>query len=82
MPVKELVGHRGDVKSLVFIDDGRMLVSGSYDKTIKVWDVAGGTVLSTLTGHGDYVASVAVNQNAKYFASGGGGAEIKIWERN
>jgi WD40 repeat protein len=82
MLVKELAGHGGQVKSLVFIEDGQILVSGSYDKTIKVWDMAGGTVLSTLTGHGDYVASVAVSRNAKYLASGGGGAEIKIWERD
>ena len=80
--VKELAGHGGEVASLIFLDDGRMLMSGSYDKTIKIWDVASGTLLSTLTGHGDYVASVAVSRNAKYLASGGGVAEIKIWERD
>ena len=82
MLVKELAGHRGRVTSLFFLDDGHLLVSGSYDKTIKVWDMAGGTVLSTLTGHGDYVASIAVSRNAKYLVSGGGVAEIKIWERD
>lgn len=81
MLVKELAGHRGDVKSLVFIDDGQILVSGSYDKTIKVWDMAGGTVLSTMTGHGDFVQTIAVSQSARYLASGGGVAEIKIWQR-
>ncbi|UVT17200.1 MAG: WD40 repeat domain-containing protein [Nitrospira sp.] len=81
MLVKELVGHRRRVTSLVFIEDGQILVSGSYDKTIKVWDVPRGTVISTLTGHDDYVASVAVNRNSKYLASGGG-AEIKIWQRD
>lgn len=80
--VKELAGHGGQVKSLVFIDDGQILVSGSYDRTIRIWDVAGGTLLSTLPGHGDYVASVAVSRNAKYLASGGGVAEIKIWQRD
>lgn len=80
--VKELAGHRGEVKSLVFIDDGRMLVSGSYDKTIKIWDVARGTILSTITGHGDLVWSIAVSQNAQYLISGGEGTEIKIWQRD
>lgn len=82
MLVKELAGHRGDVKSLVFIDDGQILVSGSYDKTIKIWDVAGGALLTTMTGHGDFVQTIAVSQSARYLASGGGVAEIKIWERN
>jgi WD40 repeat protein len=80
--VKELAGHRGQVKSLVFIDDGHLLISGSYDNTIKIWDVAGGTLLSTMTGHGESVAWLAVSQNAQYFASGGGEAEIKIWQRD
>jgi WD40 repeat protein len=82
MLVKELAGHRGDVMSLVFIDNGQILVSGSYDKTIKVWDMAGGALLTTMTGHGDLVQTIAVSQSARYLASGGGVAEIKIWERN
>lgn len=82
MLVKELVGHRGDVKSLVFIEDGQILVSGSFDKTIKIWDVAGGALLATMTGHGDFVQTIAVSQSARYLASGGGVAEIKIWQRD
>lgn len=80
--VKELAGHSGHIKSLMFIEEGHLLVSGSHDKTIKIWDVAEGTVLSTLTDHGDFVAWVAGSRNAKYFVSGGGEAEIKIWQRD
>lgn len=80
--VKELVGHRGPVMSLVFIEDGQILVSGSFDKTIKIWDVAGGTLLSTMTGHGDLVWSIAVSRNVQYLVSGGEGTEVKIWRRD
>ena len=35
--------------------DGRRVVSGSQDKTLKVWDVATGECLATLKGHSSYV---------------------------
>tara|TARA_B100000459_G_scaffold21990_1_gene10818 strand:- start:17 stop:184 length:168 start_codon:yes stop_codon:yes gene_type:complete len=39
--------------------DGRRVVSGSYDKTLKVWDVETGKCLAMLEGHSDYVRRAA-----------------------
>jgi WD40 repeat protein len=38
--VHELKGHTGDVYSASFSRDGKRIVSGSTDKTVRVWDVA------------------------------------------
>lgn len=46
--VKTLTGHSGPVRTLVY-SSGRMF-SGSYDKTVRVWDVDHLTCLSTLQG--------------------------------
>ena len=49
--IATLSGHANDVTSLVSLPDGTSLVSGSKDKTIKLWDVQTGGVVKTFRGH-------------------------------
>ena len=60
-----LTGHSGWVNSVQFSPDGKTLASGSYDKTIKLWDVATGQLKSTLTGHSAKVNSVQFSPDGK-----------------
>jgi len=43
--VRTLSGHTDDVNSVAFAPDGRTLASGSFDDTIKLWDVASGQLI-------------------------------------
>ena len=43
------------VNGVAVFPDGRRVVSGSWDKTLKVWDVATGKCVATLRGHSDHV---------------------------
>jgi len=56
-----------------------MLASGSSDKTIKLWDVATGSELHTLTGHSSEVNSVTFSPDGKTLASGSDDAKTKLW---
>ena len=47
----DLVGHSGLVFSVAFSPDGKTVVSGSYDKNIKLWNVETGQEIKTLVGH-------------------------------
>jgi WD40 repeat protein len=56
------------------------LASGSWDKTIKLWDVATGTQLRALEGHRNWVDSVAFSPDGKTLASGSLDETIKLWD--
>uniref|UniRef100_A0A6B2LQL2 Uncharacterized protein n=1 Tax=Arcella intermedia TaxID=1963864 RepID=A0A6B2LQL2_9EUKA len=59
------------VYSLTFSPDGRNIVSGSLDKTLKLWDVVGsGHDMGTLSGHTDFVLSVANSPGGSWLVSG------------
>jgi WD40 repeat protein len=74
------LGHSSSVKSVAFSPDGRYALSGSDDKTIKLWDVATGRQIRTFTGHTRWVSSVAFSPDGRYALSGSGDTTLKLWD--
>ncbi len=71
--------HTGSVRSVAISPDGHTLVSGSGDKTIKVWNLQNGELLRTLAGHRGVVFSVAISPDGHTLVSGSGDKTIKVW---
>ena len=71
------------VLSLRFSPDNRVLAVGGY-REIRLVDAASGNLLATLSGHADYVRSLAISPDGKMLAAGGGpcqrSGEIRIWD--
>jgi hypothetical protein len=59
------LGHVNEVLAVAFSPDGRTALSGSWDDTLKLWDVATGRELRTFSGHSDKVASVAFSPDGR-----------------
>ena len=76
-----LRGHSGPV-GVAYSPDGRRIVSGSVDKTIKVWDARTGIALMTLIGNQDTVDNVAYSPNGERIASGGYDGTVRLWDAN
>jgi len=75
-----LRGHSGGVCCVAFSLDGKRMASGSFDKTIKLWDTATGTELLALKGHSGWVRCVAFSPDGRRLASGSDDKTIKLWD--
>ncbi|MBI4633745.1 MAG: caspase family protein [Deltaproteobacteria bacterium] len=74
------MGHPSQIASVAFSPDGRYALSGSYDKTIKLWEVGTGREIRTFKGHSDFVNSVAFGPDGRCLISGSKDGSIRLWE--
>jgi WD40 repeat protein len=74
-----LSGHTGEVYSVAFSSDGRSLVSGSTDKSVKLWDMQTGGTVQTFLGHTNLVRSVSISVDNATIASGSFDDTIRLW---
>ncbi|NEQ70424.1 MAG: hypothetical protein F6K21_34020 [Symploca sp. SIO2D2] len=72
--------HQNSVTSVSFSPNGKLLASGSWDNTIKIWDLEEGEELLTLSGHQSSVKSVSFSPDGKLLASGSWDNTTKIWD--
>ena len=80
--VMTLRGHHADVRSIALSPDGKRIVSGSRDTTIKVWDTTTGAELMTIaSGHETEVTCVAFSPDGSLIISSSEyDPIIKVWD--
>ena len=74
------VGHNSPIASLAISADGRRLVSGSHDYTVRLWDVESGKELRRFVGHTALVSSVALSPDGRRVVSGSGDQTARLWD--
>jgi WD40 repeat protein len=74
-----LEGHEGYVHSIAFSPDGKHIVYGLQDNTVRVWNAVTFEQLVQLDGHEGEVSSVGFSPDGKYIISGSGDRTVRVW---
>jgi WD40 repeat protein len=77
---RTLSNHTEEVTTMVVTSDGRYILSGSGEKTIKVWDLESGREIITLKGHTGWISAMALTSDDKYLISGCNDGSLKVWD--
>ena len=75
-----LSGHTDEVICVEFSSDGTLLVSGSHDRTVKLWDMQTGGVVRTFSGHTGRVRCVSISVDCTKIVSGSHDQTICLWD--
>lgn len=78
-PKKCLTGHNHFISDVVMSSDGQFALSGSWDKTLRLWDLNAGITTRQFVGHTKDVLSVAFSADNRQIVSGSRDNTIKLW---
>nr|QJP22278.1 activated protein kinase c1 receptor [Mactra antiquata] len=79
VPHKMLKGHSHFVSDVVMSSDGQFALSGSWDKTLRLWDLSASKTTRMFKGHTKDVLSVAFSADNRQIVSGSRDRTIKLW---
>jgi WD40 repeat protein len=77
--IRTLVGHNSRVTSICVTSDGKLVISGARDNTLKVWNLETGKQEATLIGHNGAVLATTVTLDCKWVISGSVDHTLKVW---
>lgn len=78
-PQKALTGHSHFVSDVVMSSDGQFALSGSWDGTLRLWDLSTGLTTRRFVGHTKDVLSVAFSADNRQIVSGSRDKTVKLW---
>merc|ERR1712012_959237 len=79
VPQRSLRGHNHFVSDVVMSSDGQFALSGSWDHSLRLWDLSTGQTTRQFRGHTKDVLSVAFSADNRQIVSGSRDKTIKLW---
>jgi WD40 repeat protein len=78
---RKLAGHHGSVMTLAFSHDSKLVATGSWDKTVVVWDAATGSAVSKPMRHGGpFWYAVAFSRDGETLVAGCDDHTVRVWD--
>jgi WD40 repeat protein len=78
-PIRTFEDHENSILAVAVFPDKRRMVTGSLDKTLRLWDLEKGVVLKKMEGHSGIVLGLAVSRDGQIMASSDENGEIITW---
>ena len=76
--IKSVDGNKGQIRSVTFSPDGRLLASGGLDRIIRLWEVTTGVCIREISSHSEPILSLAFSPDGQFLASGGEAGVIHL----
>ena len=78
--LQQLIGHQDIVNTVAFSPDGSQILTGSSDRTLRLWNSQGEPIGQPLQGHTDAVTTAAFSPDGQLIASGSQDKTIRLWD--
>lgn len=79
-PVLVLRGHTDHMIALAISEDGKWAATGGYDKTVRVWSLETGKLITTIQGHSASIRAIAVTPDCKRAITGSWDKMLGVWD--
>jgi WD40 repeat protein len=77
---RKILGHSDQIYRIAFSPNGKIVATGSWDRSIKLWNVADGKLIRTLEGkHNSWISGLSFSSDGKMLVSSSQDKTAKIW---
>ena len=75
-----ITNHTGSIHALAIAEKSKILISGSYDQTVKQWDITSGKMLASRFDDLGAIAALALHEERELIAGAGGDGGVTLWK--